>query len=88
MSYAHYFRMLPRASTTRDWNNALMFSRRPFESLRQVKRLTHIPPALQADFTPEYCSCVLNYGHSPSVTAPSEALLTCLAYLANAPRRA
>jgi hypothetical protein len=57
------------------------FSDVPSDPLRQVKSLTHIPPALQAGLKPKE-------RYSKSVTAPKDALLTSFAYLANAPRLA
>jgi hypothetical protein len=66
----------------------------PFGELK--KRLTHLPPALQARLKANYgprnahhsilAEC--DVGRSRSVTAPKEALLTSREYFAKAPRRA
>ena len=57
------------------------FPRRPFESSAAGKE-TDTYPARTASAT------LGPQPHSRSVTAPDEALLTCFAYFANAPRRA
>ena len=41
----------------------LIFQKRPLQSLRQVKSLTHIPPALQAGFS---APTLITVGHGAS----------------------